>query len=541
MPAGALELSLEECLSLAIQNDRNLKAHQANEQARSEDVNIAVKSFFPTLKLTGEYTLFDRPNRLIIDANSFAPGLPGQDVPLYGDRRFKSTSLLLEQPLFTGGKLVQNLNKSKSIEEQARLNTLRQQSLLKRDTGELFFRALIQQLQREIREKTLLARKERLRVIKELQGEGYVKAEDVLRQEAELSFAEAELYRFQSRERVTLSQLKNALYLDPATELTLKAPGTYLSLSPEAQNLKSSALSYRKDYLALRQQINAAEADVKISQSKLYPQVSLYGQYTRQDENNLDRDEVWAAGARLEWSIFEWGKKLAEIRRAKAEKEQLLYQHEAIAQNIKNEADDLLAALLETEKVADAWRSRTQASESILTRSIDEFTEGQRTRADVLEQEAQFVAHYNSYLSAINEQGIALARFQAAVAVPLDDWLVRKSFYKPDLDVLTARQQQFSTRSVPDAELPATQAPLQSPQDREYTIQLGAFASRQNAERLRAHAATRIAGQTVIVSEIEGIYKVRVTGLKDLVEAKSFLPPIQSELDIVGYIFRTTP
>ncbi|WP_432823704.1 TolC family protein [Trichloromonas sp.] len=538
IPAWALELSLEECLSLAVQNDRNLKAHQANEHARGEDVNIAVKSFFPTLKLTGEYTLLDRPNRLIIDANSFDTGMPGQDVHLFGDRRFKSASLLLEQPVFKGGKLVQNLNKSKSIEEQARLNTLRQQSLLKRDTGELFFRALNQQLQRETREKTLQAKKERLRILQELQAEGYIKTEDVLRQEAELSFAGAELYRFKSREKVTLNQLKNALYLDPTTDLTLKAPSSYQSLSPEAQNLKASVLSYRKDYLALQQQINAAQADVKASESRLYPQVSLYGEYTRQDENNLERDEVWAAGARLEWSIFEWGKNLAEIRRAKADKERLRYQQEAFAQSIKNETDDLWATIQEKEQVTAAWLSKTRASEMMMTRSVEEFAEGRRTLADLLEMEAEFFTNYNSYLTAINEQGIALLQLQAAVAAPLDGWLISKSFYQPDFNLPTSRLQLLLTPPVRTAAPFTTTAPATLPAEKEYSIQLGSFVNRENAEQLREHS-TRVSGKPVIVVEIKGTFKVRVTGLKDFAEAKALLPRIQSELGLAGYIVRT--
>ena len=64
-PAEALELSLNDCLQLAQQNDRDLQASQAHQQALDEEVNIAQKSFFPTFKLTAGYTLLDRPNRLI--------------------------------------------------------------------------------------------------------------------------------------------------------------------------------------------------------------------------------------------------------------------------------------------------------------------------------------------------------------------------------------------------------------------------------------------------------------------------------------------
>ena len=150
--------------------------------------------------------------------------------------------------------------------------------------------------------------------------------------------------------------------------------------------------------LAQQKQIEAIEADVKHAQSRLYPQVSMFGQYTRQNETNLDRDEIWTAGARLEWSIFAWGKNLAEVRRVRAEKLRAQRQKEAYAEKIRNETSDLWGAVQEKESLIDAWVLRTRLNETKLKRLLEEYHEGKTTWIEILNQEAELVAGYNNYL-----------------------------------------------------------------------------------------------------------------------------------------------
>lgn len=430
----ALELNLEECLKLAIQNDHQLKAAQAHQKALHEEVNIAQKGLLPVFKLTADYTMLDRPTRNIIDANAFGPGLPTTDIPLYNTRRFHSINLIVEQPLFLGGALIQNLNCSRHTEEQSRLEFLRQQDLLQRDTENLFFQALNAQLRRQTSEKTLAVEQERLLLIKGWRDEGHVKDEDVLSQKAKLAFAESKVYQNRSRERILLDYLRNSLYLGEDITISLKAPSTYRKLAAETPDLTSSALGHRNDYLALQQQLDVMEASVKQAQSRLYPQLSIFGQYTRQSENNLDREEVWTAGARFEWLVFEWGKNLAEIRRAQAEKLRLQHHREAYAQEIRNETVDLWGAVREKETLIDAWALEIRFNETKLERILEEFREGETTLVDVLTQESELVDSYNIYRETINDLEITLARLQAALAISLDPWLQPQKIYQPDLN-----------------------------------------------------------------------------------------------------------
>lgn len=537
-PGNALELTLDQCIAQALQNDRELKAQAALLEARREDVGIARKGFFPTLKLSAAYTLYDQPTRLIIDANSFGQGLPLEDVELTDTDSVKAAQLVLEQPLFTGGELKHNLRKQEAQEDQAYLTLLRRKALVERDIAEGYFQALNQQMQSQTNEKLLEARRERLRILQERLAEGYATQDDILTLETDLAMAEAELFRSRTRARVALARLRNRLYLEEGVALTLAAPTFYQGLAADGPDLKPTAVHSRKDYLAMGEQIRSAEAEVKRARSRLYPQVSLVGQYTWQDETNLTRAEVWSAGARLEWSLFEWGKNLAEIRQARAEKQHLQYQREAFARDMENEAEELWGEALALEKIAEALAGKTRTNERLLKTALAQYAEGAVKLDQVLEQEAAMVASYHDYLATTNRLGMTLAYLKAALEPPSDDWLTRKEFYRPHFEGLSERLKPLAIKPQP-----AVLAPVVDPAPRVsnevFAVQLAAFTNRKSAEALRQRAVNHSKDKRVEIKAVAGAYKVRVVTFDRLEDAQAYLSLVDEALGTKGLIVRT--
>lgn len=550
LPVSAMELGVEDCLSLTMQNDREVKASQAREEARGEEVAAARKNFLPELRMDASYTLLDRPNRLIIDADSFGSGLPAQDVDLYGDRRFRSASLVLEQPLYRGGALRQELERTQRLEAQARYETQRRAELARRDAEELFLKTLSAQLQRENLDKTLESRRERLRMLRERRSEGYAQEEDLLRQQSELAFAEAEAQRARIREKVAVERLKNALYLDKDTVLTLRPPRHYQRPKVTDEGSSLAASTSRADSLALEQQVLAADSEVRKARARLYPEISLFGQYTRQDDNNMDRDEVWSTGAVLEWTIFEWGKTLTEIRRAQAERLRLTHQRAVHARGISDEVDDLWGKVREKTLLVDAWELKIRLNRTSLQRVRAEFDEGQSTLADVLAREAELLGAYYEYRREINELGVDLAYLRAALASPLDEWLEEREILpleeQPQPPVPTTTSLPPPVPATPEPETPPrAQAPLPLPASPAviakettpgHSIQLGAFNDPANAEALRNRAGAAFPEHQVAIDRSGGTYKVLIAGLEDREQARALLPTIRRKLALDGFL-----
>ena len=550
LPVSAMELGLEDCLRLSVENDREIKAAQALEEARGEEVSAARKSFLPELRMNASYTLLDRPNRLIIDANSFGPGLPARDVDLYGDRRFRSASLVLEQPLYRGGALHQELERTQRLAAQARYETERRMDLARRDAEELLLKTLNAQLQRESLDKALESRRERLRILRERKAEGYAQEEDLLRQESELAFAEAEAQRARIREKVAGERLKNALDLDKNTPLSLRAPRHYRRPRAAEDGSALVASTSRGDALALEQQVLAAESEVGKARARLYPEISLFGQYTRQDDNNLDRDEVWSTGAVLEWTIFEWGKNLAEIRRAQAERLRLTHQRAVHARGIADEVDELWGKVREKALLVDAWELKIRLNRTSLQRVRAEFAEGRSTLAEILAREAELLGAYYDYRREINELGVDLAHLRAALGSPLDEWLEEREILpleeQPQPPSPTTMSLPPPIPAIPEPEIPPrAQAPLSLPASPAamahertpgHSIQLGAFTDPANAQALRDRASAAFPKHQVAINRIDGTYKVLIAGLADREQARALLPAIRRKLALDGFL-----
>ncbi len=299
------ELTLQKCVELALENNTGLKAFETDIIASDEDVRISRSRFFPSLKLKGDYTLLDKSDVITFKRNSLAPSIPPQDVEISAENsNMYSLSLILEQPVFTGGNLTHSFRKFRILNEEAQHNFARQKALIILAVKEAFYGALKDRFQRETLEKLVESKKERLRVMRERLEEGYVPREDLLTAETDLAASEFGLYKIQSREQFDLSKLKKVIYYQSGEEVSLKADPLNGSLAASLQEVKETALANSEDIKMSRKRIKAAGEDISIAKGDLFPKTSLHGGYTVQKETNITRPKVWMFSAQVDWADF---------------------------------------------------------------------------------------------------------------------------------------------------------------------------------------------------------------------------------------------
>ncbi len=179
----AVQLTLDECIEKALQGNSGLKIYETEVTAGEEEVKIARAALFPSVRVKALYSLIDEPERLLVERDAFTSGIPAQDVELTtGNRDFYNVSLIVEQPLFTGGRLEHSVGKSKTIEEEATIAVQRQRKLLRGKVRQAFYDLLNASLSSDFARKIADAKQERLRVIRERHREGYSAADEVARQ-----------------------------------------------------------------------------------------------------------------------------------------------------------------------------------------------------------------------------------------------------------------------------------------------------------------------------------------------------------------------
>lgn len=453
--AGAVTLTLEECIKQAVQEDAGLKSVEMGSVASAEDVAISKAGFFPSLKLKASYTLIDRPGRLVVDQGLFGTNIPPEKVEVStNDQDFFFLNLVLEQPLFTGGRLTHTLRKSKTANDEAVLHSERERESLVFQVKKHFYDVMSSQLQREVSQKILEAKNERLRVLSEQNREGYSGKDEVLRQEADIALAELDVYRSESREKLALSKLRSLIRQPGNDGLSLSGTPQSLSLVAPLNEVVKHAVESRKDLKIADTRIRGAEEDVTIAKSAYYPQANLQGNYFRQKETNITRSDLWMVSATVDWSIFEWGKTSAEVRQKTAQKQRLQFAREKQEETVALEAEHAWRDAREKEESVKVREKRVRVFEYLAGQASERYAEGSVKLVDVLEAETQLVGEYKEYMIAVNDLNGAVASLELATSGAPAAWFIPQRLYTPDIKVITPRgKPQSAIEQAPQSSL----------------------------------------------------------------------------------------
>jgi outer membrane protein len=438
--AFAAPITLETCLQRADQKSSSVKSFEMAAQAANESLTISRTSFYPTLKLKGAYTLYDRPQRLIINRNAFETGVPPQDVSLTtGDRSVYTLGLYLQQPLYTGGALTQTRRRAEFQAQAAQSDTAYQRAQTAQQVKKAFFEALASTLQVQALLKGTAAAREQARVVQERLQEGHASREDLLAAQLEISRAEAAWARGENRAEMALATLRKLISAAPEESLEPSGPLAKAHLKAPLSELLGLGLQQRADLKALAARVQQGSAEVGVARSAFYPQVSLVGSYLRQQETAITRADVWTIGAQVEWSLFEWGRTSAEVRRATAWAAQDQYRQEEASKNAQLEIEQYWHDMKDGEAQVRAAETQVITREYALEKILDRFQEGYLKRVDVLLAEAALWDADAAYVRSAADLNATQANLQRAAGVALEPWLESGPLYQPDFGAIEKR------------------------------------------------------------------------------------------------------
>ncbi len=542
--AFSREVTLEECLKRALDENSGLKAAGEDTRAAREESAMAFKSFLPTLRLLGDYTIVDKSPRLVIYRDAFGAGMPGADTELtLGEKNFYSLTLNLQQPLFTGGVLTGSYRKARAKEVERGLHRDRRKRELIFEVKKAFHTSLAEQHVHDATGKMLQAKKERLRVLRELHREGYTSRDDVLQQEADVLFTELELLKSGNRAASSRTRLAHLAHLDDNPDLHLAAASDNSTLTVTIEEIRAAALAHREDLQAGRQRISMASADVSIARSGFFPQASLTGSFQQQKETGIMHPQVWSLTATLDWSLFEWGKTVNEVRRAAARKQQELFNQDELTRLATQETEQAWRSVKEQELAVSAHESQTAANAYRLATHTRKYHEGQIKLADLLAAEAGFTKAHNDYLSAVAQLASERARLEYVAATELDSWTVPKQLYRPTLTTVARSVIQSpgetppsGTAAPPSLVAPRTKPPVAPTQPdsaaepnpsstnaaETFAIQVGAYTVPDGAKKVTDALSRKTGTRTVHISKAGKFSKVRISGFASREEAEEF-------------------
>ena len=406
----AFSTSLNDALSLAYKNNKELNAERENISVSKEDLKISRSKYLPTFTISGtksneetnKLTNQDGTNASINDVN-----------PL-------SKSVKIDQTLIDFGRSADyKKNKSGIILAEAKLLKKEQEILYK--AIEAFTGLILANEKQKINIKNVSLLERQVETDSIRLDKGEISLADLAQSESSLAGARAKL--IESQNEVITNKLNYENVIGPIqVPDNLKKISEAIAIIPENLN---SAVELSKinnpDVIIAKIEYEQSEQDVEIARSDLTPTASLSFERTHSEDlsSTYDEREKDVLKATVSWPFYSGGKNIAALKKNKnlKTKKRLLYDYA-----IKNSETNVASAwssLQSSKSLLASVRSQVEAAEIANEGITGEYESGfgKRSTLDVIQSNSLLL---NAQISLANsERNYLLSQYNLLKSIGL--------------------------------------------------------------------------------------------------------------------------
>jgi outer membrane protein TolC len=411
-------LSLQDAVGLAKQNNRTLKANALDISMAGEQVRVAKSLALPTAQLGAQYLhYFALPTFF-----GFGDAGTSSKVPYsrFGGRDQFSGLVSASYPIYNP--VAAPTRKAAQLQEQVSRQWYRQSAIdVAADVQQTYLGILVLAERLKLQQESLLRNEKALADARSLLAQGRGLRVDTLRAYTAVESLKPDLLKLNYAIEVGKQQLITLMGLDSLTQLTLtdslivEAPVAI----PAENELYEQALHQRPDLQALVLQQQVSEQQTALAKAARLPTVSAVGQYQLQtqarkfDFVNANWPSTSFAGAQVVLPLFTGFSNQAKIRQAEFAHEQSGIRITEAQAALRTTVKQVIANLKET---YGRMQTQLKVKETAL-QGYDivqyRYAKGVTSRLDLTDAELALTAAQLNYLEAVFEYrsaAIELAR-----------------------------------------------------------------------------------------------------------------------------------
>ena len=406
-------LTLEESIKIAMERSLTLHSAVVGIEGSKFRRKEAITNFLPWW--TGQYawTRYNQPVTIGVIPAAI-PGIGGTGLE---DRDIFNFSTTLNQPLFTGGKILANyrsaklgVDLSKESLEQAKLDLVLQVrvgyfTILRSEKFLLVAQQQVEQFEAQ------------LEVTKAFFDVGIVPKNDVLQAEVNLANARQSLVKAANDLATAKASFNILLRREINTSFEVVDILGYKAFPLSYEQSLEEAFRLRPEIKTAQLNIDQAKEGVKIARADFFPTVSLAGNYTRFSDDidvsgGAKFSDRWTIQALATFTLWNWGNtafKVGESKVKVAQAEDLKNQLiDSITLGVK---DDYLNMLVAEKNIGTAEKAIEQAEENL--RMFEERYRYQvATQTDVLIAVTLLAQARTNYYGALSDFNVAKAQLE---------------------------------------------------------------------------------------------------------------------------------
>ena len=372
------DINLEEAVKLLVEENRTLKNARKDIEKVEKDIELAQRSYFPTVDLQTSYTKMDEGQQSFdFQTLSMVEG-PDENY---------STSISLTQPLWMGGKVsIQKeiANYSMEIARTEYEQSLEDQifSLIQAYYGVLRAQGMV-----EIRKEALDTVNEHLRIVKNNLDAGIAIRRDLLQSKIEQRNAEEELTAAENDLKIAQRRLAQLLSSDK--RYNPNDPEIDFELDLEQQELFNTAVENNPQLMILELNKEIIKLNQKLEGQYYRPSVSLNGSYDWQGPEFMD-EKSWSMTLGVNVPLYDGGKGNINAEKQEQELEKVANNRQDLLENIDIEVEESILTVKENEEAIELEQLSLENAEENLEIANKSYEAGVASNTDVIDAQATY-------------------------------------------------------------------------------------------------------------------------------------------------------
>lgn len=441
--AQTMELSIEECRTLAIENNKELRIASEKEQAAYHRRKAAFTNYLPKISAAGAYMRTSDELSLLSDEQKNALGNLGTNVggqlqgilqqypslgeqlgPIAGSlvggldaagaglvdalrtdtRNMTVASVMLTQPIYMGGKIVAYNKITRFAEQIAQSQHDQQLQEVILEVDRTYWQIVSLQSKKQLAESYLELVRKLDGDVDHLIEEGMATKADGLSIKVKVNEAEVTLIQVNNGLALSKMLLCQLCGLEMTTEVRLRDEATELPAGTTAADIET-ALENRPELRSLDMAQQIGKHKVTIARSEFMPNIALTGGYLTTNPsltNGFQKkfNGLWNVGVVVKIPILTWGERHHKVQAARREAAIATYQFDEAAEKVELQVTQSRQKMQEaTERYAAATRSQAEADENLRCATLG-MQEGVIPVSNVLEAQTAWLSAHSEQLTA---------------------------------------------------------------------------------------------------------------------------------------------
>jgi len=311
--------SLDDCISQALKIHPKISIHTYKKDQRKEKLRSIIAEYLPQVDAVASY-----------DRLSYVT--QAKQLYLGGSNDDYQADVVVTQPLFTGGKITSQKQSARYGVDAAQQGYLAAREDVIFGVKAAYYKLIFARDIMRSKEDLIKYAESSYNTAVDLNKRTKVPREEtLLRLEVQVNEVRQELITAQDGFHIAQKTLLNAVGLDSSGTIDVEDLKDDYFVSDEMP----VDVADNNEILRLSKELKEADEQIKIAKSGFYPQLNARYSYGYEwGDWSQDGQTDWIAGVVIDLNIWDWGKTRADVKQAKAYKDELSSYKNLLSQQI---------------------------------------------------------------------------------------------------------------------------------------------------------------------------------------------------------------